>query len=187
MDPYWFVVPLVAGVLLVGASAFTTSIARRWGARNGTRICAALRTYTGMPLVIVGMVLALVAPGSFLWPWNSIALGGVLIVVGLTVFIWAHVQLGKPTGWPSVEDRLVDRGLYGAVRHPIYSATVLIALGLLVAHPTPNVAVGVAILLPSLAAQALLEEMDLKQRIPQYVHYMRRVPRFVPRLRRGAP
>ena len=57
MEPYLFLLLLLPGFALVGASAFTAAFARRLGPAVGERATAILRSYLGMPLVAAGLVL----------------------------------------------------------------------------------------------------------------------------------
>lgn len=65
----WFLLP---GFALVAVSSFTAAMCRRWGTANGERMTAILRTYLGMPLIAIGVVLAIIegTPAiAMLGPW----------------------------------------------------------------------------------------------------------------------
>lgn len=55
-------------------------------------------------------------------------------------------------------------------------------MGLALLRPASTVALACAIGAGWLVVQALLEELDLVQRLPEYREYMKQVPRFIPRL-----
>lgn len=84
---------------------------------------------------------------------------------------------------PSVKDTLVRTGMYAYVRHPIYGGGLLVFGGLALLRPTLPVLVASTLGIGSAILQAVLEEVDLVQRLPAYRKYMREVPRFFPRLR----
>jgi len=183
---YLFLIPLVLGFALVGASAFTAAYSRWWGERAGELTTSILRNFLGIPLGFFGLILAWLQPALLLFmPGNSTkTLGWLLIIAGFVPFTRGHVVLGRRTGWPSIRDTLVRHSLYGYVRHPIYSGGVLLFVGGALLKPTLTVVLACAVGVGWLIIQARLEEIDLLQRLPAYRKYMEQVPRFVPRLRR---
>lgn len=185
---FLFIIPLLLGFAFVGASAFTAAYSRWWGEPRGELATSILRNYLGIPLGVLGFIIAWLQPAPFLFIGGGTAksLGWLLIIAGSVPFVWGHVVLGRPTGWPSVRDTLVRHGLYAYARHPIYAGGLLMCVGGALLKPT--VTVGLACLLGFvwLIIQTRLEEIDLVQRLPVYREYMEQVPRFVPRLwRRG--
>ena len=183
---FLFVIPLLLGFASVGTSAFTAAYSRWWGKQRGELATSILRNYLGIPLGVWGFLLAWFQSAPFLFIGGGAAksLGWLLIIAGSVPFIWGHIVLGRPTGWPSVRDSLVRHSLYAYVRHPIYAGGLLICVGGVLLKPTSTVAVACALGFVWLIVQARLEEIDLVQRRPAYRDYMNQVPRFVPRLRR---
>ena len=181
---YAFLIPLLLGFALGGASAFTAAFSRRWGERRGQMATMILRNALGIPLWIFGYILAWRAPAPFLFaPGRAVpALGWLLIAVGAVPVIWGHLRLGLRTHMPSMQDTLVRSGLYARLRHPIYAGGILIFGGLGVLRPASTVLVASALGIGWAVVQARLEELDLVQRLPDYREYMRQVPRFFPRL-----
>lgn len=55
---YHFLLPLLTGFVLAGASAFTAAYSRRWGERGGRLATSLLRNVLGIPLYFYGLVLA---------------------------------------------------------------------------------------------------------------------------------
>lgn len=180
---YLFLIPLLLGFVLVGASAFTAAYSRWWGERAGELTSWIFRNFLGIPLWVIAFIVGWRQPAPFLLsPSAAItALGLLLIIAGSVPFIWGHLVLGKPTHMPSVRDKLVRHGLYAHVRHPIYSSGMLIAAGLGLLKPTSTILSACALGLVWLVIQARLEEVDLLQRLPEYRQYMEQVPRLLPR------
>jgi protein-S-isoprenylcysteine O-methyltransferase Ste14 len=176
--------PLLLGLALGGASAFTAAYSRWWGERVGQAVTMILRNVLGIPLWVSGYILAWRDPAPFLFiPVGAVrALAWLLVAAGAVPVIWGHLQLGLRTHMPSVRDSLVRTGLYARVRHPIYAGGILIVGGLAVLRPTAPVLVASGIGIGWVLVQARLEELDLVQRLPAYREYMRQVPRFFPRL-----
>lgn len=183
---YGFVIPLLVGFALAGASAFTAAYSRRWGERGGQLATSILRNFLGIPLWLFGFVLAWLAPAPLLLSLSGAlkTLGWLLLAAGSVPVIWGHLQLGWRTHMPSVRDTLVRHGLYARVRHPIYSGMMLVFVGLALLRPTATVVLACALGFLWLIVQARLEELDLVQRLLAYREYMEQVPRFVPRFRK---
>jgi protein-S-isoprenylcysteine O-methyltransferase Ste14 len=123
------------------------------------------------------------------WP-DSVA--GVFVVVGLALILAGFVLLAtagialllarSTTVFPRPREgaMLADTGVYRRVRHPVYGAVLLIALGWsLVESPLgllPTAALAVVFDL-----KARVEEAWLEERFPDYSQYRERTPRrFVP-------
>jgi protein-S-isoprenylcysteine O-methyltransferase Ste14 len=88
---------------------------------------------------------------------------------------------------PREGSRLVERGAYAWVRHPIYLGLILCLTGytLLFAGMGPAALVG-AIAVLFFRAKARAEEVRLVWRYRAYASYTRRVPAMIPRLLRRA-
>jgi len=181
-----FLIPLLFGFALVGASAFTAAYSRWWGERAGEMTSSVLRNFLGIPLWFYGAIVAWLQPSPFLFnpSIGTKVIGWVFLIAGLVPFIWGHLVIGKPTHMPSVRDTLVRHSLYAYVRHPIYSGGMLMAVGLALLKPTSTFFLACIIGFVWLIIQARLEEIDLLQRMLAYRKYMEEVPCFVPRLRK---
>lgn len=184
-DLYLFLIPLLPGFALAGASAFTANFSRRWGARGGQIVTVILRNFLGIPLYFLGLVLAWGASAPFLFdPGSAIrVLGYALIIAGSVPVMVGHLQLGWRTHMPSMNDTLVREGLYAYVRHPIYGGGLLVFAGLALLRPTAAFVLACALSGVFLLVQAWLEEIDLLQRLPAYREYRKQTPGFLPRFR----
>lgn len=174
---------IIIGFALAGASAFTSAYSRQWGEKGGQLATIILRNLLGIPLWVAGFVLAWLEPSPYLLnPDITIkSIGIVLMILGSIPFIRGHIELGWRTHMPSVNDTLVRHGLYAYVRHPIYSGGFALLFGLALIKPTLAFVFVCALGAAWLIVQAMLEEIDLLQRMPDYKDYMNRVPRFFPR------
>ncbi|GBG14784.1 membrane protein [Novimethylophilus kurashikiensis] len=179
---YGFLIPLLSGFILAGASAFTATWSRRWGMHGGRLVTNLLRNVLGIPLFMIGLVLAWRAEPTLQFPMGILSevFGWFLIAAGSIPIIVGHWQLGMRTHLPSADDALMDRGLYSHVRHPIYAGAFLVFAGLAFVHPTNPWIIASVLSLVFFGAQARMEEIDLLQRMPEYQTYMERVPRFLP-------
>lgn len=110
--------------------------------------------------------------------------GLVIFTLGLLTAVSARIQLGK--NWSDIEDgkiaddhAVVSHGIYGYIRHPIYSGDILLLLGLELCLNS-WLALGVLVLAPVVAAQAIKEEIKLIDNLPGYETYVRQTKRFIP-------
>jgi protein-S-isoprenylcysteine O-methyltransferase Ste14 len=121
--------------------------------------------------------------------WTGTALvvsqvvGAALTVVGVAIGLIGVRDLGDSlTVLPHPKEgaRLVERGIYGHVRHPLYVALVVGALGWAL-FAGSLLALGCTVALAVfLDLKARREEVWLREHYPLYAHYARRVRRFVP-------
>jgi protein-S-isoprenylcysteine O-methyltransferase Ste14 len=92
-----------------------------------------------------------------------------------------------PLPYPRENNRLIQTGVYGLVRHPIYTGLLLAALGLTVFEISLAHLLLIVVGIFFFDHKASKEEAWLTQRHPEYADYARRVGRFFPRLRRSGP
>lgn len=137
-------------------------------------------------VVLVALPLADGGPGRFDVPGARVV-GIAVAVVGVLLGVVAMVQLGRqlvPQPTPVAGGTLVDRGVYGKVRHPIYSAVLVVCAGVVVAIPSVT---GVVVLLAGVAffdRKSAYEESLLEDAHPAYAAYRQRVPwKLVPGIR----
>jgi protein-S-isoprenylcysteine O-methyltransferase Ste14 len=112
------------------------------------------------------------------------AIGVGLFSLGLATAITARIQLGN--NWSNIEvgkvladQAVVDKGLYGYVRHPIYTGDLLLLIGLELALNSWLV-MGALVLCPIVMWKAIKEEKMLLRELTGYVDYHRRTKRFIP-------
>lgn len=116
---------------------------------------------------LVGWVMVLVAIGGFAFCW------------------WARLHLGRL--WSASVTRkeghrVVDRGPYAIVRHPIYTGLLIAAIGTAVIKATPIAFVGVVLMTIAFVIKGRLEENFLREELgaADYDAYRKRVPMLVP-------
>ena len=63
---YGFLILLLVGFALAGASAFTAAYSQCWGERGGQPATSILRNFLGIPLWLFGFILAWLAPTALL-------------------------------------------------------------------------------------------------------------------------
>ena len=117
--------------------------------------------------------------------------GSVFYFPGLALVLWGRLALGKmyfvSTSFGAqlyADHRLVTRGPFAIVRHPMYIGLVVAALGSLFLYHTWT-ALAYAIFAPFVLLRARREELALAAEFGQeWIDYCRRVPAFVPRPRK---
>lgn len=137
------------------------------------------------------MALVLFGPRSLPWlpAWpDDISLlstfaGYLLLAAGACIFTAAIFQIGHglaPVPYPRDCAVLVETGLYAVVRHPLYCAGFLIAIGWgLTVHGWLNLAYAL-ILLVIFDIKSRKEETWLRNKYPAYEAYSRRVRKLIP-------
>jgi protein-S-isoprenylcysteine O-methyltransferase Ste14 len=109
--------------------------------------------------------------------------GAALVVVGGLLAFMGSRALGSsfsPNPRPVPGGRLVQSGIYGGVRHPIYGGVMLCGFGwgFFVASP---IALALAVALAALfVLKSQREEAWLMERYPGYDEYRQRTNRFLP-------
>ena len=139
-------------------------------------------------LMLTAVMLAVMYPGRFS-SLPIIALGFVLLSVGGYFGIAGVIVLGKnrtPFPQPRAGSQLIQHAIYARVRHPLYTSVMLASLGWALIWQSVASFVAALALLPFFHAKARREERWLNQTFTGYVDYARRVPRFLPRLKRKA-
>ncbi len=120
-------------------------------------------------------------------PLTVTVLGGVSYVCGVVLAFTSQLTLGR--SWrigvdTSERTELIERGAFGIVRNPIFSALQLTAMSLAVLCSTPLAWLACAAQLVALELQVRGVEEPHLERVhgEAYLDYMARVGRFVPRL-----
>ncbi len=101
-----------------------------------------------------------------------------IVVVGIAVRAWANAWIRKDV-------ELCTRGPYAVVRHPLYLATIILLIGMILVYPFPRVAVFAVSLSCYVLMGAYLEERKLIIQYGQeYLDYRKTVGFIVPKLRK---
>jgi protein-S-isoprenylcysteine O-methyltransferase Ste14 len=113
------------------------------------------------------------------------ALGTLAAMVGIAATLWAQESMGD--SWRIGVDagettRLVDGGVFGWVRNPIFTAMLIFGAGVALMAPNPLALIGFVLLLASIQLQVRVVEEPYLHRThsERYRDYASRVGRFVP-------
>lgn len=117
------------------------------------------------------------------------SLGTLAAVVGIAATLWAQESMGD--SWRiGVDDgevtRLVDSGVFGWVRNPIFTAMLIFGAGVALMAPNPLALIGFVLLSVSIELQVRVVEEPYLRRThgERYREYASRVGRFIPRIGR---
>jgi protein-S-isoprenylcysteine O-methyltransferase Ste14 len=112
------------------------------------------------------------------------ALGLVITVAGLALALWARVTLGQ--NWSGIvtfkeNHELIRHGPYGHVRHPIYSAILMMILGSVLATGTLGALVGLPLIGLGVWLKLRQEEALMTEHFPaEYPSYRSQVRALIP-------
>ena len=142
----------------------------------------------GLWVVGQGVLLcAVVAGGIFCrghWQSSALTLCGVgLLLIASGCGLAGTISLGRnltPFPKPSADTKLVRTGIYGLMRHPLYTAVFCGSVGwALVWQSWPALLASLALAL-LFDGKARREEHWLRQQFPEYAAYEQQVRRFIP-------
>jgi protein-S-isoprenylcysteine O-methyltransferase Ste14 len=117
-----------------------------------------------------------------LLPAPSLSIAVIGAVLGLAGFAVVLVTIYQNSfAIPVVRDQsdagqtLVDTGVYGIVRHPMYAGLLVMFIGMALWLESYAGAIAVVVVLASLVPRILVEEKTLRQTLPGYPEYQSRI------------
>ena len=144
----------------------------------------------GWVAIQVGLLLAVAAAGVWFGPdWSgALHLGGIVaglaaLASGAILVVRGSLDLrGALTPLPHPRDgaTLVESGVYGLARHPIYGGLILAALGWSWIQASLPALVASLVLTGFFVLKSTREEAWLLERFAGYADYRRRTRRFIP-------
>jgi protein-S-isoprenylcysteine O-methyltransferase Ste14 len=134
-------------------------------------------------LLMADFLLMIVLPAlDYRWRWSPLpawlsVLGAAGIVVSFVVFFYVMKQNSYAASTVRVEANqpVISTGLYGVVRHPMYTGALLLALSTPLALGSAWSLLLLIVLVPVLAWRLLNEEQVLQHELRGYGDYCRRV------------
>lgn len=137
-------------------------------------------------IVAVSLLVFLVAfglPGlDFRFGWSRIPLWGILaanafVILGYGLFIWVMRTNSYASRVIEVAagQKVIDSGPYAILRHPMYSATLILYFASMLALGSYWALIPMTLYLPLLAVRIKNEEAVLRKDLPGYVEYCQKV------------
>ncbi|HEY1124497.1 MAG TPA: isoprenylcysteine carboxylmethyltransferase family protein [Sphingobium sp.] len=124
--------------------------------------------------------------GKLLWAPNPVmyVASAAVSVLGLALALWARSALGRNWSYQVTlkqDHELITDGPYAAIRHPIYTAVILLFIGIMLLIPSICAVIGTGLIVWSCWVKLRQEEaLMLKQFPDSYPAYMARTKRLVP-------
>lgn len=176
----WWLFPAVALAFIAFSFLLTRSGKLESGTVRKTLVGA------GAMLGFLGLALPLFAQPTFQNPLVQYGLGLPLLILGLCGRVYPAIYLrrkGTTTTLDEVE-KLVESGPYAWVRHPQYTAGLIMLLGWFLAWGAWYALASVPIIAGMIYAQALIEEKYILEKLfgKAYAAYRERVGMLLPRL-----
>lgn len=126
-------------------------------------------------------------PGIPLWSERiatlTLPLGILLATVGSVLIILGLLYLGRnlsPLPHPKAGAQMVEHGVYGLVRHPIYSGLIIGTFGWALLKASTLMFLYALILFGFFELKTRREEAQLKQVFDTYKAYQKRVRKLIP-------
>ena len=143
--------------------------------------------YVGLQFALFALVVFGPRGAAIAWPAPLAAVarpaGIALILAGALIATAAVFKLGRnltPLPHPKDDSTLVETGLYGWVRHPIYCGIILAAFGWALYVQGVLSLLWAALLVVFFDIKSRREEAWLAARFPAYADYRRRVRKLIP-------
>lgn len=117
------------------------------------------------------------------WLYGVWAIALLLGISGAVFIGKGLLDLGTnltPLPYPKPEGELVQSGIYGIVRHPLYTGLLLMAKAWAIRHLSLSHLVAVLIGFLLLNVKANREEVWLTEKYPDYASYQQRVKKLIP-------
>jgi protein-S-isoprenylcysteine O-methyltransferase Ste14 len=111
--------------------------------------------------------------------------GLVCIAASFALHIWARRHLQKfyaERVEVQADHQVIETGPYALARHPVITSFFCLAVGILLLNPAATTALVLAYTFWDFGRAARQEEILLSRELPGYIEYMKRTPRFLPRL-----
>lgn len=115
---------------------------------------------------------------------TKISFGNTMILLSLFVGFWAIYTMRKSkftiSPIPREKAQLLDDGMYGFIRHPMYLAVLLLCLGFLLQNPDEINILVYAILFADLLVKLHWEEKLLEEKFEGYKNYQLKTKKIIP-------
>jgi protein-S-isoprenylcysteine O-methyltransferase Ste14 len=180
----FLIVRLIARAALGGnqAAASGTERAKKQDSAPFSRMLILIHS-AGFWLLYFGLADAVFGTPSVALFDSQMVVGSIIIACGAALSCWAllHFRSWRLRASLDVGHELVTDGPFRFLRHPIYMALNLLALGSAVWIPTPVVWVGFVFVVLGSDLRARAEEALLRRSFgEQYANYCSRTRRYVP-------
>ncbi len=140
-------------------------------------------SFVAVQVLLLAAVVATPRGDDWARPWWLDAVAVATLALGVGLGLWAALRLGRgltPSPLPNGAVDLVTRGPYRWVRHPMYTAVMLIVAGVAIRSGSYLVVVEAVALAALFNVKARWEERRLVETFPGYRDYRKSTGRFLP-------
>jgi protein-S-isoprenylcysteine O-methyltransferase Ste14 len=179
----WFIFGLIHSIL-------TTNAIKDKAYQSGVSPLAYRRFYNVLAIILFFLILfggGFITPEYFM-PHGKSSQGVGLIIATFGFFLiklaFKEVNFGSFIGWEKEKkQQLVTSGIYGRIRHPLYTATILFLIGFVIFSPSYTHLIHAISLFVYLMIGIQHEEKRMiKDFGDAYIKYKEQVPMLLPRL-----
>jgi protein-S-isoprenylcysteine O-methyltransferase Ste14 len=124
-----------------------------------------------------------VDPSTSIWQYGSWALGSIFSITAIIFLGRSLLDLGRnltPLPHPKDDGQLVQTGIYGLVRHPLYSGLIYLALAYGIWQMSWTHLMGAIVLFIFFDAKVRKEEAWLTEKFFEYANYQISVKKLIP-------
>ncbi|MCE9647427.1 MAG: isoprenylcysteine carboxylmethyltransferase family protein [Chloroflexi bacterium] len=186
-------------IIALGFTVASLFFSRRQTYREKYKELAYRKAFAHYAMPGLALIMAAVAHAGYMngpfvprgwWTIVFLALGWFMLCIGALLWIRSVFALGADHlallyVYHPGEGRIVNSGIYGILRHPVYAGVMRVGIGLALLNGNAN-AIAFAILMPlGLTGWIyLVEERELAERLgSSYLDYRKRTPAFWPHIR----
>lgn len=147
-----------------------------------------LRSYGLVRFFAFECILALILLNVDYWfrdPFSALQILSWLVLIAAIVTVSCGYYMlhnyGKAKDAIDDTQALITSGIYGYIRHPLYSSLIMLAVGVFLKHISPlSVALVVAAVALSAAIAVIEEKENVRKFGDKYREYSRKTKRFIP-------
>ncbi|MCL1594109.1 MAG: isoprenylcysteine carboxylmethyltransferase family protein [Actinomycetia bacterium] len=140
-------------------------------------------SFVGAQVLLLGAIVMLPRNATWISGAGAMTIANTLIAAGIALGVWSASFLKKgltPSPLPNGSIDLVTKGPYVAARHPMYSAVIILCIGLSVRSGSLLVVIMTVALIGLFSVKSRWEEMHLVDSFPGYRKYSESTGRFLP-------
>jgi protein-S-isoprenylcysteine O-methyltransferase Ste14 len=137
-------------------------------------------------IIFIGIILLIyLIPDKSLFKRNFFSISLFLMsIIYWIYFFLSSIYIHKKAIYSAYKiDKIIKSGTYSIVRHPIYSADIVLGIGIFLFIPRIDVIISIMWMIFILLFWMKLEEKSLEKRFgKEYLEYKKQVPMLIPRI-----
>lgn len=130
------------------------------------------------------LIVIALSKGAAKHPPAATLFGAILFAASIVILVLAVKEL-RPSltalPEPKIDAPLITTGIYGVIRHPMYMAVIMMAIGMSLVHWSVAAGVETALLVMVLGFKLRYEDLLLHEKWPEADHYQRSIGALIPK------